>query len=208
MKKNVEEIVTKEDVKQETEENIRRVDNRPGSIFSIVIFAMVFLIGYLLYPQISLLLPIPGNEVTLSSNYKSTSLYQMLDAETVVIAVVSDKGKTKSYVSGNEPVVFKQVDFKVAEVLKGQTVSAITLPEYGGSALFEANGKKEKFTVTYENAAQFEKDKTYLLFISNGEVLNGKAGAIKQSDDGTFTDVSGEKYSIDDVKAYLMGDAS
>lgn len=202
MKKDIEEILTKDNTNEDSEKNIRRVDNRPGSVFSIVIFAMVFLIGYLLYPQLSLLVPIPGNEVNVSTDYKATSIVEMTGAEKIIIAEVIDKGKTESYVaSGTQPVVFRNVTFSVKEVIKGKSDAEFVLPEYGGSALFDASGKKEKFTVIYENTAVFEKGETYLLFISDGKVINGKSGAIKQEKGGTFTDVLEQKYSVDEIKS-------
>ena len=42
------------------EKSIKRVDKRPASLYSVIIFILVFTIGYFIYPQISLYLPIPG----------------------------------------------------------------------------------------------------------------------------------------------------
>ncbi len=196
-----EEIITKE----KADENIQRVDKRPGSIYSIVIFVMVFLIGYLFYPQITMIIPVPGTRLTVETGYKATDITQMSDAEYIVLATAGEKGKKTSYVTGNaEPVVFAFVEFDVIEVLKGQAPEKIKLPEYGGSALFQTNGRKQKFTVTYQHAAKFEKGETYLLFVKNGETINGEAGALIQNSDGTFSDVSGVKYSLEQIKNYLM----
>lgn len=196
-----EEIITASDVK---EENIQRVDKRPGSIFSILLFAMVFLVVYLLYPQLSMLVPLPGTELTVSTNYRATGIDEMLNAETIVIATLKEKSKTKSHISSSgEPVVFNMALFQVMEVIKGDDILEISVPEYGGNALFDVNGKKKKFTVEYENSASFEKETNYLLFISNGEVLNGKAGAIGENEDGTYTDIKTQTYTIEQVKSML-----
>ncbi len=204
VKENTEEIITKDDIEQENEQNIRRVDNRPGSVFSVIIFAMLFVIVYLLYPQIWLISPIPGTTVDVKTTYRALPAMQMLDADTIVIATAKDEGKTKSYVTNTNPVVYKMVEFEVKEVLKGKTNSTIALPEYGGNALFDASGKKEKFTVNYENAIDFEKGKTYILFVSNGEVMNGKAGALEQNKDGSFTDVTGVTFTKENILTYLL----
>ena len=204
MKQNYdnEEILTKDDF----EKDIQRVDKRPGSIYSIVIFVMVFLLGYLLYPQITMLLPLPGERLTVATDYKATDITKMTDADCIVLATAGEKGKKVSYITGNsEPMVFSLVDFEIVEVLKGQVPEKVQLPEYGGSALFQANGRKKKYTVTYEHAAKFQKGETYLLFVKNGEVLNGEAGALLQNSDGTFSDVTGAKYSLLQIKTYLMG---
>ena len=201
MKKEDEKIIFKSDV---DEENIQRVDKRPGSVFSILLFAMLFLVVYLLYPQLTMLVPLPGTELEVSTNYQATGIDEMLNAETIVVATLKDKDKTKAYVSSTgEPIVFKMASFEVKEVIKGKNVSEISVSEYGGTALFTTNGKKKKYTVTYENSAQFEKESVYLLFITNGEVINGKAGAVKQSEDGSFSDVKSQVYTVSQIKDAL-----
>lgn len=202
MKKEQEEIITKENA----EENIQRVDKRPGSIYSIVIFVMVFLIGYLFYPQITMMIPVPGTRLTVETDYVATDITEMSDAEYIVLATAGEKGKKVSYVSGNaEPIVFSLVEFETIEVLKGQAPEEIKLPEYGGSALFQTNGRKQKFTVTYNHAAKFEKGETYLLFVKDGETINGEAGALIQNSDGTFSDATGEKYSLGQIRSLMEG---
>ncbi len=204
--KNIqEEIITKEDMIEES--NIKRVDNRPGSIYSIVIFVLVFLICYLFYPQISMLLPIPGQKLTVKTGYQATNVTQMLDADRIVIATCNEKSDSKTNVTAdNQPVVYRFVDFQVIDVLKGEKSDNVSVCEYGGDGLFTTGGTKKKYTVTYENAVSFEKGKTYLLFIDfTGEVINGRAGALQQNDDGTFTDISGVKYSADEIKGLLGG---
>lgn len=201
MKKEDEKIIFKSDVE---EENIQRVDKRPGSVFSILLFAMLFLVVYLLYPQLTMLIPFPGTELNVSTNYQATGINEMLNAETIVVATLKEKNKAQSYVSSNgEPIVFQKSDFQVSEVIKGDNVEEISVAEYGGSALFTVNGKKQKYTVKYENAAQFEKDTVYLLFIKNGEVINGRAGALKQNEDGKFTDVKNQVYTIEQIRDAL-----
>lgn len=204
--KNVQEtIITKEDTVEE--KNIQRVDKRPGSIYSIVIFVLVFLIGYLFYPRISMMLPIPGQKLTVKTGYQATDITQMLETKTIVVATCSEEGDTKTKVTtDNQPLVYRIVSFQVQQVLKGEATQNISVLEYGGDGLFTTGGTKKKYTVTYENAADFEKGKTYLLFINeDGETVNGRAGAIVQNQDGTFTDVSGLKYSIDEIKGLLGG---
>ena len=39
----------------------------------------------------------------------------------------------------------------------------------------------------------------------NGETVNGRAGAIVQNEDGTFTDISGKKYTLNEIKGLLGG---
>ena len=203
MKKEDEKIIFKSDVE---EENIQRIDKRPGSIFSILLFAMLFLVVYLLYPQLTMIIPLPGTELNVSTNYRATGIDEMLSAETIVVATLKDKGKTKSYISSTgEPIVFKMASFQVSEVIKGSNILEISVPEYGGTALFNTNGKKQKYTVRYENSAQFEKETVYLLFIANGEVINGKAGALKQNEDGNFTDVKSQVNTISQIKDALKG---
>lgn len=204
--KNIqEEIITKEDVIKE--ENIQRVDKRPGSIYSIVIFALVFLICYLFYPQISMVLPIPGQKLTVKTGYVATDVTEMLDAQTIVLAACLEESETKtSITSDNEPLVYRFVDFQVLQVLKGEQAETIKVVEYGGDGLFTSGGTRKKYNVTYENASDFKKGKTYLLFVNeSGETVNGRAGALEQNEDGTFTDISGAKYSIDEIKGLLGG---
>ena len=107
--KEQEQIITKEEIN--TNENIRRVDNRPGSIYSIVIFVLLFLAVYLFYPQISMILPIPGEKLTVNMGYKPTAITEMLDAEKIVIATVQEKSDSKATVSSdNSPLVYRLVE--------------------------------------------------------------------------------------------------
>jgi len=200
---NQEQVLFKEDVVEK--ENIQRVDKRPGSIYSIIIFAMVFLVCYLFYPQISMVLPIPGQKLTVKTGYVASDVIQMLDSPTIVLAIAKEESKTKTSVTNDgQPLVFKVVEFQVLDVLKGEESEKISLFEYGGNGLFSNGATKKKYNVKYENASDFETGKTYLLFVNdNGETVNGKAGALIQNDEGKFTDVSGSTYSLDEIKGLL-----
>lgn len=202
--KDQEQIFTKQDVNSE---NIQRVDKRPGSIYSIVIFVLIFLVVYLLYPQISMMLPIPGQKLTVKTDYVATDITKMLDSYAIVVAYCNEESDIKTSVtSDNQPLVYKLVNFQVNDVLKGEELSKLTLLEYGGQGLFTSGGSKKKFNVVYENAADFVIGKTYLLFVNeNGETVNGRAGAIVQNEDGTFTDISGKKYTLNEIKGLLGG---
>ena len=204
-KNQQEQIITKEELI--ANENIKRVDNRPGSIYSIVIFVMLFLVVYFLYPQISMILPIPGEKVTVKTGYQPTMITEMLDAKYIFVATVSDESDSKTSVSNdNSPVVYRFVSFNDVKVLKGEKLDDFNTVEYGGNGLFQSGGSKKKYNVAYENAAQFDKGKTYLLFVDeNYEVINGRAGALLQNDDETFTDIGGYKYSLEEIKALLGG---
>lgn len=202
--KEQEQIITKEDIN--TNENIRRVDNRPGSIYSIVIFMLLFLAVYLFYPQISMILPIPGEKLTVKTGYPPTAITEMLDADRIIIATVQEKIDSKATVSSdNSPLVYRLVELNTVEVLKGEKTEKFTTIEYGGNGLFQNGGTKKKYNVIYENAATFEKQKTYLIFLDeNGEVINGKSGALLV-EDNTVTDVQGYKYTIQQVKDLIGG---
>lgn len=202
--KEQEQIITKEEIN--TNENIRRVDNRPGSIYSIVIFVLLFLAVYLFYPQISMILPIPGEKLTVNMGYKPTAITEMLDAEKIVIATVQEKSDSKATVSSdNSPLVYRLVELNNVEVLKGEKTEKLTTVEYGGNGLFQTGGTKKKYNVIYENSAEFETSKTYLVFLDeNGEAVNGKAGALLINDD-TVTDAKGYKYTIQQVKDLIGG---
>lgn len=202
--KEQEQIITKEEIN--TNENIRRVDNRPGSIYSIVIFVLLFLAVYLFYPQISMILPIPGEKLTVNMGYEPTAITEMLDAEKIVIATVQEKSDSKATVSSdNSPLVYRLVELNNVEVLKGEKTEKLTTVEYGGNGLFQTGGTKKKYNVIYENGAEYETGKTYLVFLDeNGEAVNGKAGALLINDD-TVTDAKGYKYTIQQVKDLIGG---
>ncbi len=203
-KNQQEQIITKEDMN--TNENIRRVDNRPGSIYSIVIFVLLFLAVYLFYPQISMILPIPGEKLTVDMGYEPTSITEMLHVKTIIIATVKEESDSKTTVSSdNTPVVYRWVSFSGVETLKGEAVDELNTIEYGGNGLFQTGGTKKKYNVIYENGAEYETGKTYLIFLdANGEAVNGKAGALLINDD-TVTDAKGYKYTIQQVKDLLGG---
>ena len=203
-KNQQEQIITKEDIN--ANENIMRVDNRPGSIYSIVIFVLVFLAVYLFYPQISMILPIPGEKLTVKTEYQPTAITEMLDAKTIIIATVKEESDSKTIVSSdNSPLVYRMISFTNVVVLKGEQTENLATVEYGGNGLFQNGGTKKKYNVIYENTAENEKGKTYLVFLDeSGETVNGRAGALLIEDD-TVTDVQGYKYTIQQVKELIGG---
>ena len=203
-KNQQEQIITKEDIN--TNENIRRVDNRPGSIYSIVIFVLVFLAVYLFYPQISMILPIPGEKLTVKTGYQPTPITEMLDADRIIIATCEEKSDFRTNVTAdNQPVVYRWITFSSVITLKGEQIDNPNVLEYGGNGLFQMGGTKKKYNVIYENSAEYEEGKTYLIFLDeSGEVINGRAGALLIDDD-TVTDAKGYKYTIKQVKDLLGG---
>ena len=46
------------------------------------------------------------------------------------------------------------------------------------------------------------------MFISNGEVINGKAGAIEENEDGTYTDIKSQTYGAEQIKSMLKEEAN
>lgn len=203
-KNQQEQIITKEDIN--ANENIMRVDNRPGSIYSIVIFVLVFLAVYLFYPQISMILPIPGEKLTVKTEYQPTAITEMLDAKTIIIATVKEESDSKTVVSSDKsPLVYRMISFTNVVVLKGEQTENLVTVEYGGNGLFQNGGTKKKYNVIYENTAEYEKGKTYLVFLDeSGETVNGRAGALLIEED-TVTDVQGYKYTIQQVKELIGG---
>ncbi len=201
-KNQQEEIITKEDIN--TNENIMRVDNRPGSIYSIVIFVLVFLAVYLFYPQISMLLPTQGEKLTVKMGYKATAITEMLDAKAIIVATVKEESKSKTTISSdNSPIVYRFVSFNEVSVLKGDADENTTTIEYGGKGLFQNGGTKKKYNVVYENTAEYDEGKTYLIFLDeNYEAINGRAGALLV-EDNSVTDAKGNTYTIQQVKDLL-----
>ncbi len=189
------------------EKNIKRVDKRPASLYSIVIFILVFTIGYFFYPQLSLYLPVPGIGLTVKTYYEPAAVADMLDAEYIAVATVSGRGKVVSNQSADNNIeVYTPVEFTPVTVLKGSVSGVFTLPEYGGSALFRGtkSQRQQKYNVVYPNAAEFENEKTYLLFIDeNRNVINGKYGALERSENGTFTDSFGKTYTIEQLQELI-----
>ncbi len=186
-------------------ENIQRVDNRSGSVYSIIIFIFVFTFCYLFYPQMSMLLPFLGENETVSRTYEKVGFDSAVkEAETVVIGVCSDKGKTEYTLtqSASEPViVYKNVVFNVEQTVKGNAEENVSLHEFGGSVLLaNGNSRKKKYNVSYTDEPTFKKNKKYVLFIDgNGEILFGKYGVAIENSDGTFTDGMNNTYSVNDL---------
>lgn len=189
------------------EKNIKRVDKRPASLYSVIIFILVFTIGYFFYPQISMYLPIPGTKLTVKTAYQPAAAADMLDAEYIVVAKVTGKGKAVSHqLADNTIEVYTPVEFEPVTVLKGTVSGAFTLPQYGGSALFRGtkSQRSQKYNVIYPDAAEFEEGKTYLLFIDeNQNVVNGKYGVIVCAENGTFTDFFGNVYTIEQMQELI-----
>lgn len=189
------------------EKNIKRVDKRPASLYSVIIFILVFTIGYFLYPQLSMVLPIPGTKLTVKTSYQPVAVTDMMQAEYIVVATVTGRGKTVSGpLADNMIEVYTPVEFTPVAVLKGQVSENFTLPQYGGNALLEGRKghRAEKYTVTYPDAATFENGKTYLLFIDeNRQVINGRYGALLRGENGTFTDAFGNIYTLDQLQKLI-----
>lgn len=186
-------------------ENIQRVDKRPASIYSMVVFILVFTVFYIFYPQISMYIPFIGEAKTFDTEYVQSGVADMTDAPVIVIAKCTEKGKTENADSVN---VYKNVSFVTVETLKGGAGENFTLKEQGGSVLLKNGGTRgKKYNISYENSAEFKVNETYLLFINlNGEVVNGKYGAIKANKDGTFTDENKRTYSAETLKTLLSGE--
>lgn len=186
-------------------ENIQRVDKRPASIYSMVVFILVFTVFYIFYPQISMYIPFIGETKTFETEYVQSGVADMTDAPVIVIAKCTEKGKTENTNSVN---VCKNVSFTTVETLKGGAGESFTLKELGGNVLLKNGGTRgKKYNISYENSAEFKENETYLLFINlNGEVINGKYGAIKANEDGTFTDANKRTYSAETLKNLLSGE--
>ena len=193
--------------KEVKQENTVRVDNRPSSIYSMIVFLLVFTAVYVFYPQISMLIPFLGENRQIETDYKTAGVADMLDAPIIVIARCTEKDDTKCFVNGGAVDVYKTVRLEKEQTLRGSIDGEFILKEEGGSALINNGGaRKKKYNITYKNAAEFKKGKTYLLFLSSShEIINGRCGAIAANGDGTFTDVTGKKYSADAVKTLLGG---
>lgn len=194
-------------MKMENKENTVRVDKRPSSIYSMVVFLLVFTAVYVFYPQISMWIPFLGENRQIETDYKTVGVADMLDAPVIVVAKCTEKGDTQCVAGGGSVNVYKTVSFETKDAIVGNAKSEFTLTEQGGSALVDNGGaRKKKYNITYKNAAEFKTGKTYLLFLTpSGEILNGKSGAIEENDDGNFTDLTGKTYSVDEVKALLDG---
>lgn len=181
------------------EKNIIRSDKRVGSVFSILIFILVFTFGYLFYPQISMFLPFLGENVTKQTSYRLMGITEMLDCPVILTARAEEIGKAQASVGGSGADVSASVTLTVLQTLKGQSEQTITVTQLGGSALIN----NKKYNVRYPDAAQFEKGETYLLFLSGEIVYNGRFGAMKQNSDGTFTDGAGWTYSLTEIRQML-----
>ncbi len=185
------------------EENIQRVDNKPASIYSIFVFAIVFFVCYMFYPQISMLVPFLGENVTVKTSYSKLQPADMKNAAYVVVGVAGERSDTVATVEAGEPDVYCLVDFECVDVLKGNIAKgeSLRIAELGGSALIRnpKTDRQEKYNVSYENAAKLGKE-TYLLFVDSGmNIMGGKFGIYTQQANGTFKDIDGYIYSKEDI---------
>ena len=177
-----------------------RVEKRPGAIFSVVAFALVFFVCYLFYPYISMYIPFTGTNITLGQAQTPLSLNQLCNrADTIVRVKVESKDRAE--LVGNNTVV-RKVTAGVNEVLKGQEQQQIVFYEYGGSVLAKSSTGKRKYNVTYIDAADLKTGSEYILFFSNNEIINGKYGVLTFSGE-IYSDARGNAYSLNMLKEAL-----
>lgn len=184
-------------------ENVQRVDKNPAAIFSVIVFMIVFLIGYMFYPQLSMIIPFAGEKVTMSTDYKKTSIDAQADeAVQIVVAVAGAQSKVISGQNAGGAYVYKKVDFTVKQVIKGNDIEELSLVVFGGSALFkDGTNRAKKYNVTYTNEAEFSRGETYILFLDqNGRLLEGKFSVMYMEKNGTFRDYLAGIYTIDNIK--------
>ncbi len=185
------------------EKNIQRVDKGPAATFSVVVFIIIFFIGYMFYPQISMIIPFVGQNVTMNTPYQSRPLSEQIsEAESIVIAEVSGESKTQSGQKNGTAFVSKTIDFTVLQTLKGEEKQDVSLEVYGGSALFYDSTKRpKKYNVTYENEPEFSNNKTYILLLDkNGNLLEGKFSVLYKEKNGVYRDHSAGIYTLDNIK--------
>ncbi len=188
------------------EKNIHRIDNRPGSIYSVVIFILVFTVIYMFYPQISMYIPFVGEKTVVPTQCVQVGIDGMLDAQTIVIAEITDRAKAQVGGYGSDTEVFRNISATVKETLKGNVQNELVIKERGGTVLLKNGASKKKYIVTYENAPEFTVGKTYLLFLDgHGEILNEKYGAVQMNENGSFTDTFGNSYTKDDILLLIAG---
>ena len=183
--------------------NIKRVDKGPAAIFSVVVFIIVFFIGYMFYPQLSMIIPFAGQKVTMNTNYQNIPLAeQFSQAESIVIAEVLGESKTQSGQQNGVAFVSKTVDFSVLQTLKGEEKQDVSLIVYGGSALFYDGTKRaKKYNVVYKNEAEFSDNKTYILLLDeNGNLLEGKFSVLYKEKNGVYRDHSAGIYTLENIK--------
>lgn len=182
------------------EKNIQRVDNKPASIYSIFVFALVFLLGYIFYPQISMIIPFLGQNVTIETNYSALSQQDIANAQYVVIAVAGKDSALITDYNGSDIDVYSIIEMECVEVISGSAKvgDKLEVAQLGGSTLIK-NPKtniKTKYNVKYEDCAKLESGKTYLLFIDGGSnVVQGAYGCFEQTANGSFSNNKGHVYT-------------
>ena len=127
-------------MKMENKENTVRVDKRPSSIYSMVVFLLVFTAVYVFYPQISMWIPFLGENRQIETDYKTVGVADMLDAPVIVVAKCTEKGDTQCVAGGGSVNVYKIVSFETKDAIVGNAKSEFTLTEQGGSALVDNGG--------------------------------------------------------------------
>lgn len=177
------------------EKNVVRVDNKPAAFYSAIVFIIVFTIGYFLYPQISMVIPFLGQNVTKNVGYEYRTV-DVLAAQADKILEVTVTDVSKARVSGEN--VYREVSVTTQRVIKGDSIDKIY--SFGGSALVKAEGsQKTKYNVTYVDEFQFEKNKTYIVFLNfDGTETDGKYGVFTKNDDGTYVSENGKIFDFVD----------
>ncbi len=182
------------------EQNIHRVDNRPASIYSVVIFILVFTVIYMFYPQLSMFVPFLGEKTVLPTKCVQTGINGMVYAQNIVIVEVYEKEKAQVGGFGSDTEVFRRVNVHTKEILKGSAEEEFFIKERGGTVLLKNGASKKKYIVSYENSPEFTVGKSYILFLDgSGEILNEKYGAVQMNDNGSFTDTFGNSYTKEEI---------
>ena len=184
-------------------ENIQRVDNRSGSLYSVIIFMLVFTMIFIFYPQLSMLVPFAGERISISENSPLTGLESEMNASCVVIARVTEKGKAVGESTIQSAEVYRPVALETVSVLKGQADKTFTLKEMGGSALFREGNRDKKYTFVYENEAEFTVGETYLIFFTGNRVYHGKSGLMQVNESGQYEDALGRTFTLAELKQWL-----
>lgn len=188
------------------EKNIQRVDKGPAAIFSVIVFVIVFFIVYMFYPQLSMIVPFTGENVTMNTNYQSRPIAEQIkQAESIVIVNVKEQSKTRSGQNNGTAYVCKTVVFTVEQTLKGEEKQELSLTVYGGSALFkDGSNRAKKYNVNYKNEAEFSQNKSYILLLDkNGKLLEGKFSVLYREKNGIFRDYSAGIYTLENIKSMM-----
>lgn len=185
------------------EENIQRVDNRSGSLYSVIIFLLVFTMVFIFYPQLSMLVPFAGERINVQENTALTGLESEMNAPCIVVARVTEIGKAVGESTEQSAEVYQPVSLETVTVLKGQVEKTFALKQMGGSALFREGNRDKKYTFVYEKEAEFEEGETYLIFFSGNRVYHGKSGLMQETENGLYEDALGRTFSLTELKQWL-----